>query len=196
MAGLLQERAMDRKAHVYKGSPPNHCCCDQALRVLPGGEWAVFFMTGGVHEPERENYIALCRSADEGRTWSAPETVLRRDDRACTLSEVIVHGGEVRIFMQTHRGRFDDWRVFTLVSRDGGRTWDEPAPFAPMPRRAFLRNLYVATWGEWYLPFQHYDTMPDPASSPREDGSFERAFNKLCRTPHNPHYVVLAVMSR
>ena len=36
---------MDRFAHVYKGTPPDHCVCDQALRQLPNGEWAIIDTT-------------------------------------------------------------------------------------------------------------------------------------------------------
>ena len=163
--------------HVYKGAPPDHCVCDQALRALPNGEWVIVFMTGGDHEPRKENYIAQCRSGDRGQSWSVPQPVLRFTDRACLLSEVIVHGGEVRIVTQTHRGRFDDWQVATLTSRDDGHTWEPLVPFRPMPRRAFVRNLYVSTWGEWLLPFQSYDTVPDPIASPLNDGSFADARN-------------------
>ena len=77
---------MDRLVHVYKGAPPDICVCDQALRRLPNGEWAIFFMTGGDTEPRKENYVALCRSGNRGATWSKKETVLRSDDRACTLT--------------------------------------------------------------------------------------------------------------
>ncbi len=168
---------MDRYSHVYKGSPPDHCCCDQALRLLPNGEWAVIFMTGGDHEPRKENFVALCRSRDEGRTWGRPETVLRFDDRACLLSEAYVHGDEIVIIAQTHEGFFEDWRVFTTRSRDNGATWSDLAPFDPAPRRAFIRNLYVASWGEWFLPLQTYDTADDPTPSPLKDGSFKAAHN-------------------
>jgi len=168
---------MDRCTHVYKGSPPDHCCCDQALRQLPNGEWIVVFMTGGDHEPRKENYVALCRSKDRGATWGKPETVLRREDRGCLLSEVVVHGSEIRIFAQTHRGFFDDWRNFTLSSFDGGATWGELVPFEPTPRRTFIRNLYVATWGEWLLPVQTYDTVPNAEESPLRDGSHKNGMN-------------------
>ena len=168
---------MDHRAHVYKGSPPNHCVCDQALRQLPNGDWGIIFMTGGKHEPELANHIAMCRSRDRGATWSPPETVLRFDDRACLLSEVIVYGEEIRIMGESHLGRFEDWQVFVLTSRDSGETWEKPVPFTPLPRRTFIRNLYISTWGEWFLPFQSYDTMADPTASPLVDGSFKRAVN-------------------
>jgi hypothetical protein len=72
--------------HVYKGAPPDICVCDQALRRLPNGEWAIFFMTGGDTEPRKENYIAVCRSKDRGVTWTKPEEVLHYPGMACTLS--------------------------------------------------------------------------------------------------------------
>ena len=168
---------MDRFTHVYKGSPPDHCVCDQALRRLPNGDWVIIFMTGGDHEPRKENYVVLCRSKDRGVTWSKPEEVLRYDNRACLLSEVIVHRQEIRVMITSHLGYFDDWRNFVLTSKDNGYTWDEPAPFTPMPQRAFLRNLYISIRGEWFMPFQSYDTMQDTAVSPLRDGAFKQARN-------------------
>jgi len=167
----------DRLVHVYKGVPGQLCVCDQALRQLPGGERLIVFMTGGDTEPRRENYIALCRSADGGATWSPPEPVLRYDDRACLLSEVIVNGDAVTVFGVSHEGRFEDWRNFTLTSPDGGRTWGEPRPFEPAPRRAFVRNLCVSSWGTWYLPVQSYDVRPDAGISPLHDGSHAEGVN-------------------
>jgi len=170
---------MDRKALVYKGLPPNHTCCDQALRILPSGEWIVVFMTGGVVEPELANHVVLCRSTDRGETWGEPEVVLRYDDRASLFSEVVVEEDRITVYVQTHRGYFEDWRNVTISSADGGRTWTAPEPFAPLPRRTFLRNLCVASWGEWLLPFQTYDTREDPSPSPLKDGSFQDPLNGM-----------------
>jgi predicted neuraminidase len=83
----------------------------------------------------------------------------------------------VRIFGQSHQGYFEDWRDFVLTSRDNAHSWDAPVPFHILPRRAFIRNLYISTWGEWFLPFQTYDTMPDPGPSPLRDGSHKSARN-------------------
>lgn len=168
---------MDKFAHVYKGSPPDHCVCDQALRQLPNGDWGIIFMTGGDHEPRKANYIAMSRSRDRGAIWDKPVEVMRYEDRACLLSEVIIHKEEIRIMMVSHEGFFEDWRNFVMISRDSGFTWDDPVPFEPMPRRTFIRNLYISTWGEWILPFQTYDVMPDATASPLRDGSNMKALN-------------------
>ena len=132
-------------------------------------------MTGGNREPEKANYVALCRSADQGATWSEPETVLRLEHRACLLSEVIVHRGRITVFVETHLDRFEDWKVFTISSSDSGTSWSAPVPFRAAPRRAFIRNLCISSWGDWLLPLQSYDTVADPTISPLADKSVDRA---------------------
>ena len=174
---LATDTARDRKALVYKGLAANQTCCDQTLRMLPSGEWVVIFMTGGTIEPELANFVALCRSRDQGQTWGALEPVLRFPDRGCTLSEVVLEGDAVIVFVTTHAGYFDQWRNYTITSRDGAHTWSAPEPFAPLPRRGFVRNLYRTSWGEWVLPYQCYETTGDPDASPLKDGTFKQAWN-------------------
>lgn len=164
---------MDRSALVYKGWWPDVTCCDQVLRILPDGTWLCLFMTGGQTEPAPENHVVLCRSTDRGETWGPAEEVLRLPDHACTMTEVQVEDGVVTVHVQIHRGRFDDWTNHTIRSRDGGRSWSAPQPFAALPRRAMIRNTVLASWGERFMPFQHYATAGDPARSVLEDGSFE-----------------------
>lgn len=168
---------MDRKSLVYRGTSPDTTTVDQALRILPDGEWVVIFVTGGTAEPRKENYIALCRSSDRGESWADAETVLRYDDKACVLTEAFLHDGTLTVYVSSHDGHFGDWQVSTIESTDGGRSWTEPVPFEPLPRRTFVRNIYVATWGDWIMPYQTYDTVEDPAVSPLDDGSHKLAMN-------------------
>lgn len=161
------QSAADRKAVVYRGSPPDTCCVDQMLRILPDGDWVVIFMTGGAGEPELANHIAVSRSVDEGGTWSDPEVVLQYDDRACLPSETIVDGGRLLLFIYTHDGDFGDWRCWTIQSRDGGRSWDDLLSLEPYPRNTFVRNLCETSWGEWVLPVQTY-LPPQPTDDRRE----------------------------
>jgi predicted neuraminidase len=163
---------MDRQALVYKGMPPNITCCDQALRIMPDGEWIVFFMTGGCTEPELANFVALCRSTDQGETWGPLEVVLQRDDRGCTMTEVVVDDGQITIFVNIHRGWFDGWTNYTITSTDAGHTWTAPELFTPLPHRGFIRNRFVMPTGEWLFPYQYYPPTGDPEASPLDDGSF------------------------
>jgi len=164
---------MDRKSLVYKGVDKDITCCDQALRILPDGTWIVVFMTGGQSEPLPENHVMLCRSTDQGEVWGAAENVLQLPDRACTMTEVLVIDGIITVHVQTHRGNWEDWRNCTVTSRDGGRTWSGAALFTALPERGLPRNTLQASWGEWFMPFQHY--MPgDTTKSIYADGTFER----------------------
>ena len=176
---------MDAKALVYKGSIPDHCCCDQALRFLPDGGMVAIFMTGGNAEPERANHIRLCRSRD-GKTWSKSEVVLREPDRAWLLSDVVItDDGRIVVAAHSHNGYFDEWRNWLIESADGGCTWSAPAGFAPAPRRAFLRTLYRATWGEAFWTIQSYDTVEAWEASPLRDGSFRHPYLQVIRTDGN-----------
>lgn len=166
---------MDRKALVYKGCWPDATCCDQVLRILPDGTWLVLFMTGGQTEPAPENHVMLCRSTDQGQVWGPAESVLKLPDRACTMTEVAVEAdGTITVHVQIHRGSFDDWRNCTITSRDGGRSWSAPEPFAALPLRAMIRNTVATGWGERFMPFQHYRSAGDPAASLFHDGSYAR----------------------
>ncbi len=164
---------------IYRGFAPDWCVCDQAVRRLPDGTLGAFYMTGGNTEPERANFVALCRSADNGASWTKPQVVIRAADRAWTMTEVIVNGDEISIFLQSHEGFFEDWRVHLIRSRDNGQTWSAPEDFSPLPRRNFVRNLLKTSWGEWLFPYQTYDTRPDPLPSPLKDGSHQAAVGAL-----------------
>jgi len=179
---MSDEARMDRKSLVYKGLPPNNTCCDQALRILPNGEWIVVFMTGGNTEPELANHIRLCRSTDMGETWGEAETVLKYEDRACLLSEVIVDDERITIFVQTHGGYFENWENYTISSTDGAVSWSSLEVFRPFPRRTFIRNRFITSWGEWLLPFQTYDTLDNPKPSPLKDGSVQTPLNGVLIT--------------
>lgn len=167
----------DRKAIVYKGYPPDHCCCDSTFRILPNGDWAVFFLTGGPKEPDPDNYVAVCRSRDEGYTWAKPEPVYKSDENGCLFSEIYVADGRLTLFANSHGGFFENWQNWVMNSDDSGATWSKPKRFEPMPRRTFLRNRFVMKNGTWLLPFQTYANVADPLASPIKDGTHKDAYN-------------------
>lgn len=178
----------DFKSLVYKGSPPNHCCCDSTWRRLPNGEQAVFFLTGSEHEPRPGNFVALCRSQDEGISWGPARKILENPPGAATLSEVVVSEGVITLYVQIHAGYFDHWETAIIRSFDNGQTWSAPESFAPLPRRSMIRSLYPTRAGTWILPYQSYEPTGDWEASVLTDGSMDRVWNGalLAPAPNGP----------
>ena len=164
---------IDKKSVVYQGVAPNVNCCSQALRVFPNGEWVVLFMTGGSNEPDPNNFIGLCRSTDQGETWSTLETVLKFPDKACTFTEAIVHKDEITVFVKVHGGKHDRWWNYTIHSFDNGHSWGEPKSFALLPRRHIVRNLFRCRNGRWILPYVFWPDTGNVEASILDDGTFE-----------------------
>ncbi|MGE9290142.1 MAG: exo-alpha-sialidase [Puniceicoccales bacterium] len=183
---------MENSSIVFRGYTPLHCCCDATWRRLPNGDQAVFFMTGGNFEPEGANFVVLSRSTDGGNTWGEIETIHQSSagkadlqklphnmdpnwrDRcipgmATTMSEVIVDGGTVCVYLQIHDGHFGHWRTVVTRSEDNGLTWSAPEPFVPQPKRSMIRNLYKTSWGEYLLPYQFQPTRGDSEESFMDD---------------------------
>lgn len=173
----------DLKSLVYKGNFPNQCCCDSTWRRLPGGEQGVFFLTGGRWEPEPGNFVALCRSFDEGETWGEAETVISNPDGAVTLSEVVIWRGRIDVYVQIHKGKFDHWKTAVIRSSDNGRSWSTPEEFAPLPKRSMIRNLYLTNRNGWLLPFQYYDPTGSWEESVLNDGSMKNPWNGVLIGP-------------
>lgn len=181
---VQDRREAERKALVYKGHAENVCCCDSTWRRLPNGQQAVFFLTGTQLEPCPGNFVALCRSEDEGETWGPLETVITNHPGGVTLSEVVVHEGIVSIYLQIHGGGFDRWRTAVIRSTDNARTWSDPEEFVPVPKRSMIRTLFRASWGEWLLPYQYYEPVNGNwEASVLQDGSHKTPWNGVLSGP-------------
>jgi photosystem II stability/assembly factor-like uncharacterized protein len=106
----------------------------------PGGELLCVFYAGYAHVSDprptlpRGARIMLCRSRDDGRTWSQPEPVVDTpiDDRDSSI--LALPNGELLVTFMTYdvRRRTGTHQVYTLRSQDNGKNWSEPEPL-PTP---------------------------------------------------------------
>lgn len=167
----------DKYQVAYKGCPPDHCCCGSTLRILPNGEYGIFFMTGGPTEPHPENYVGLIRSSDPATVWTKEvEPIFRSPTGACNVTEVIVHDGRITLYIYTHGGQTDHWESWTISSDDSGKTWTKPKSVVEMPRRACFRTLVRTSWGEWLLPYERFEEI-EWEKGIFADGSMKKPLN-------------------
>lgn len=179
---------LDRTSIAYDGKTPNKMVCDTTLRELPDGSWALFLLAGGDTEPAPENYTALTRSTDQGKTWSPLESVNVGFPREGTTigqgpTELMVYGGRCTLFFSTHANHWrDQWRSWSIHSDDSCKTWSKPeAVPGRLQNRTFIRNHIVTRDGRILAPFQHYIGPEAEAAKP----PLQRAFT-------NPRNGVLA----
>jgi predicted neuraminidase len=169
-----EDAKQDRTTIAYDGKSPDKLVCDTTVRELPDGSWAYFMLAGDDFEPSPKNFTGLTRSTDQGRTWSALETVdigFPRQGKTSGQgpSELMVRGNRSTLFFSTHSQTWGrDWQSWSIFSDDSCKTWSAPVA---MPGRlanfTFIRNHITTRDGRIILPFQHYKgpgkDVPPPA---------------------------------
>jgi len=175
----VEDAKQDRQSIPYEGRSPNRMVCDTTLRSLPDGSWIYFMLAGGNTEPSPENYTAVTRSNDEGRTWTPLADFDVGFPRAGKTigqgpTELLVHGNRATLFFSTHSKHWaNDWQSWYLTSDDSFKTWSKPVALpGRLKERTFIRPSIVAKDGRILMPFQHY-IGPD---SEKEKPPLERAF--------------------
>lgn len=124
------------------------------LRPMPDGSLVCTFLTGGPKEPHNDNVLMIARSADRGRTWSEPETILRHSRRGVWCSELFVEGQLPMLAVMTYDAdsHYRELQLFQSLTEDSGRTWSEPRSFPSGLNGVTLRQGIVMSNGEWVFP--------------------------------------------
>jgi predicted neuraminidase len=183
-AQAAADAKQDRSSIPYDGITPNKMVCDTTLRQLPDGSWILFFLAGGDTEPSPKNYTAVCRSNDQGKTWTkaaAFDTTFPREGKTIGQgpTELMIRGNECTLFFSTHSNHWNsNWQSWLMRSSDNCRTWTKPEPVpGRLAQRTFIRNHIVARDGRIIAPFQHYIGPSDQQDKPILDRKFTNPRN-------------------
>jgi len=88
-------------------------------------------------------------SDDQGKTWTAGTGAVDAPKRGAMEPEVIERrDGSLLMLVRTQTGR-----NYASISRDGGSTWGEAAPFGPPAPEAPSTLRRIPTTGDWLLVF-------------------------------------------
>lgn len=144
--------------------------CEAIVRRAPNGELLLAAQCGGVTEPAPQNRVYIWHSTDDGTSWSRRSLLVPDDGRAVYQTEMSVVGGEVRIYVTLHDGKFCAHEHAVYVSRDSGYTW-ERGEALPLDGFYFVRGLYRE--GEThFLPYQRYAVSAEQSEALSAQGKY------------------------
>lgn len=167
-AGLLLGAAWALADEPAKGQPPGKSAPDVVIYdgKYPGWPWVTagadgtlfcVFREGTEHGFSAEGKALMCRSTDQGKTWSPPTVITDEpgvDDRNVAIVEL--PNRDLLVTYNTYlQVSVNPWKTIsqakTIRSKDGGQTWGEPQP-GPMPNTQTRSAAHVLKDGTLVWP--------------------------------------------
>lgn len=124
------------------------------IRKMGDGSLICTFLTGGVNEPENENYVAVSRSFDDGVTWTAPENLFDDDKRGVWATEIFNEGELPLMVVHTYNKvyHYKELQTYFSISTDNGRSWSKLQSFKGDINGCSLRQAIVLSNGDIMFP--------------------------------------------
>lgn len=152
-AQATADAKLDVTTTPYDGAGTFGPAGDANLRAMPDGSWQLVLACGDVPVKEKRSTFVL-RSADAGKTWTAPSPFGER-----IAAETLSAGNGAALFYSTGLGSAPStWRTWVAHSETKDAAWSEPSPLpGPLAQRTLVRNPIVARDGRWLAPYTHFD---------------------------------------
>jgi predicted neuraminidase len=135
-------------------------------RAPNGRLWCAFY-SGGPKEPHPDNRVLLTTSADDGRTWSAPEVAVAFEGPARAYDPTLWHDPHGWLWLIYNRADreardFSVWARTTEASGAADPTWSAPTKLDLDVPFAFRMNKpTVLSDGTWALPVTWASARPE-----------------------------------
>ena len=142
--------------YLIKDFGENDYAREPIIKKLKSGVMVCLFLTGGQTEPQISNVVKICRSFDDGKTWTDTETLFSLKERGCWAPELFSDGDISFVCVNTYSGTWrkeyyrelQTYRSFT----EDGLTFSEPISFPCGLNGVSLRQGIILSNGEWLFP--------------------------------------------
>ena len=123
---------------------------EPVIEIMPDGSLVCVMVTGGITEPHNKNIVVICRSDDEGESWSAPEILFRHGERGVWATEIYTGFENPMMVLYTYNADcpYKELQTFVSYTSDNGKTWSQPRHIAPYANGLCLRRGVKMSNGE------------------------------------------------
>ena len=131
------------------------------VEITPGGRLFIAWYSGGEKEPDPENTIYLCTSADHGATFTPPEILAVPRDGARAFDPTLWLAPTGALWLIFNRGNKDTAQhgIFARICAQpdaGNLSWgDEFRLGYDAPFSFRMNKPTVLSSGEWLMPVTH-----------------------------------------
>jgi len=129
------------------------------IRKMPDGSLICMFLTGGPGEPHNENFVAVSRSYDDGKTWEEPQTLFNHASRAVWCTEICTETEVPVAFVHTYNqpSHYRELLTFVSYTYDNGKTWSVPTTIPGSANGCSMRQAIKLSNGDILVPLYSMD---------------------------------------
>ena len=140
---------------IFEGNDRYPFCLEGLVVPVEGNELLATFTIGGTFEPCEENFTAVARSYDGGRTWSEETPLFAHSSKGLFTSTIYKHGGVIRAHLNTYRtdtNWAEDMQSYYSESDAGGKTFSAPRSLPGCINNVHIKQA-VSMGNKLLLPF-------------------------------------------
>ena len=136
----------DYKDNIYARCP--------MIERMSDGSLICTALTGDITEPRDGNYIAICKSYDDGKTWTVPKKLFSHKSRGVMCGGLTTITDKPMMWVTTYHGKsmLREIQLYKSFTEDNGETWSEPVSLNCGFNSAFPMAMTVLSDGSWFLP--------------------------------------------
>ena len=127
---------------------------DPVIARMRDGSLICTALTGDVTEPRNGNYVVMCKSYDDGKTWTSPKKIMDHKTRGVYCAEITNVTGKPMMCVCTYAEEnvYRELQLFKSFTEDNGETWSEPVSFECGFNGVIPGVLTVLSDGSWFFP--------------------------------------------
>ena len=136
---------------------------EPVIAQMKDGSLICVFLTGGPTEPDNENFAAVSRSRDGGKSWTEPTPLFTHPKRGAWCTDIFTDGEYpvAAVCLYNADSHYRELTTYFSESRDNGATWSAPKSIKGHLDGCSLRRGVTLSNGDVLYPLYWQEAVSD-----------------------------------